>query len=446
MAGFTQLRAYQFEVFRALLRGCDEHPGETFTVMFPRQAGKNELSAALVSCLLLQNADRGGSIVVCAPTLYPQASLSLDRTASRLRRLAPALGLRVSLAGNIIRCGAAFATFLSGSPEANVAGHSASLLLIGDEAQDIDQDWFDRQFRPMTATTGASTVLFGTPWQGDSLLERAADANRRRDAAQSGTPYRDFVPFHHEVTWQQAGRHMAHYARFVGQERARLGPAHPIYLSQFELTASTERGQPLLSAAMRERLEGEFTALPAPAAGERYVGGLDFGGEGTGADATVLVVARVAEGRCEVVFAQGWLGQPFEFVTRRVAELARAWRLETLLCDNTGLGAPLVATLKRELGRSAQPFTFSQGEKSALGFELQAAAATGGLRIAPPSTPGLRALWDELRTCQAEPRPGGYLGWGAPAGAHDDYVAALALCLRAAGRSRGPRVAVGGTR
>src|SRR5829696_5406290 len=124
----TQLRWYQVQVFGDILNGLDHAPGGTLTAMFPRQAGKNEVSAAIVSFLLIANADRGGSIVVCAPTLYPQASLSLERTISRLRPMAKGLGLPFRLDGNVIHCGLASATFLSGS------------------------HWFNRQFRPMTAS------------------------------------------------------------------------------------------------------------------------------------------------------------------------------------------------------------------------------------------------------------------------------------------------------
>ena len=68
------LRAYQVRVARALLVGIVERRSRSFTVMFPRQAGKNEVSAAVVAALLRIHANRGGSISVCAPTLTPQAA------------------------------------------------------------------------------------------------------------------------------------------------------------------------------------------------------------------------------------------------------------------------------------------------------------------------------------------------------------------------------------
>lgn len=435
-----QLRPYQANTLLSLLGNIRTYPGETFTVMFPRQAGKNEVSSALVAALLLANVQAGGSVVVCAPTLYPQAQISYQRTADRLHANAHRFAHRFSNEGTTLRYGAASAVFLSGSPEANVAGHTASILLIGDEAQDLDEDWFNRQFRPMTASTGAPTVLFGTPWQGDSLLEKAVAANRIHDEKARG--HASHFPWHNETHWQEIARKQPDYGRFVVQERERLGASHPIFLSQYELVAAHAEHR-LLTPSQLWSLEGAFGPLTAPLPNERYVGGLDFAGEGAGGDATVLTIARLVDGVAELVCVASWRGQPFHEVTAELAALARDWRLERLVCDATGMGAPLTATLARELGRRVEPLTFTRPEKSALGFDLIAAASTGSLRIAAPTNDALRMLWDELRTCRSEPLIGGQLSWSAPGGHHDDCVASLALCLRAARNAGPPRLALG---
>ena len=435
------LRRYQARILLSLGWNIRDFPGETFTVMLPRQAGKNEVSAALVAGLLVSHQQRGGSIVVCAPTLYPQAGISFERTAARLRAAATRHGWRFSVEGHTLRLGEASAVFLSGSPTANVAGHTASILLIGDEAQDLEEDWFNRQFRPMTASTGAPTVLFGTPWQGDSLIEKAVAANRKHDA-EATDPRAAFHPWHNQAGWEEVARALPEYGRYVRQERERLGAGHPIFQSQYELVAAQAERR-LFSAAQVWSLEGAFGPLDAPVAGERYVGGLDFAGEGADGDATVLTIARLGDEGAEVVAVSSWRGEAFEFVAAGVEAIARRWKLERLLCDATGMGAPLAAGLRRSLGPRVEPLAFSRPEKSALGFDLIAGASTGALRIAPPLTPGLQALWDELRSCRAEPVAGGQLTWGAPAGLHDDCVASLALCFRAA-RGIGPeRVARG---
>lgn len=439
------LRTYQTRVAMALLQGVLLRTAPTFTVMFPRQAGKNEVSAALVAGLLLTHARAGGSVIVCAPTLTPQAAISLERTLRRGQAADRIAGprARIVASGNRVSVGRASATFLSASPEAHVAGHTASIALIADEAQDIDGGWFDRQFRPMAASTAAPTVMFGTPWGGETLLERAVAANRAVDAAQPGVAYRDFLPRHHEVGWREVAAVVPEYGGYVRAERGHLGARHPLFLTQYELR-TVEGGGRLFSDVQLAALEGDYPRLDAPQAGERYVVGLDFGGEGAHADATVATIARVAEGGCQVVAHAAWRAQPFAQVVAALEALCKRWRPERVCADATGMGAPLCAQLAPVLGDALEPFTFTSASKSELGYALIAAAGTGRLSLySPADSDEARACRAELRACRARHAAGGLLRWEAPTGMHDDYVASLALCLRAFSHVGAPRVARG---
>src|SRR5436309_12366366 len=73
------LRGYQLEAARAVVASVRGGAGLTFTVMFPRQAGKNELSAQLETFLLHRYQRAGGTLVKCAPTFRPQIANSLLR-------------------------------------------------------------------------------------------------------------------------------------------------------------------------------------------------------------------------------------------------------------------------------------------------------------------------------------------------------------------------------
>lgn len=419
--------------------------------MFPRQSGKNEVSAVLIAALLRGHARRGGSIIVCAPTFHPQAAISFERARDMLgasESLLPGSGAAVATAP-VIEVGRARATFLSASPEAHVAGHTASICLIADEAQDIDREWFERQFRPMAASTGAPTVMFGTPWDNESLLEKAVAANRLADAAMPGAPYRDFLPRHHEVRWQTVARSVPAYGRHVVAERARLGTGHPLFRTQYELEP-VEGGGLLLSPLQVEALEGGHARLRAPQAGERYVAGLDLAGEGANADAVVLTIARVGEveGRdaaiCEVVNHITWRSRPFAEVERDCISAARSWRLERLCVDATGLGASIAARLADALRSRVQPVVFTERGKSEMGFALLGALGTGRLALyTGDGTAESNDCRAELRQCRAEFRPGGQMRWYAAPGRHDDYVASLALCVRAASQLGVARVALG---
>ncbi len=439
------LRGYQVRVAAALARGVLRRSAPSFTVMFPRQAGKNEVSAAVVAGLLCFRAEAGGSIIVCAPTLTPQAAISHDRTlraAQRVARLLPP-GARLVTAGNQLTIGRATATFLSASPEAHVAGHTASIALIADEAQDIDADWFDRQFRPMAASTAAPTIMFGTPWDGQTLLEREAAANRAADACRAGEPYLDFIPRHHQVTWHDVAAALPVYGEYVRSERQRLGAHHPLFRTQYGLQ-TIEGGGRLLSGAEFAALEGAHPRLRLPLPGERYVAGLDFAGEGANADATVLTIARVAGDRCEVVEHIAWRSQPFGRLVDDLRVLFARWRPSRVSADATGMGGPLCAQLTPMLGDALEPFTFTAASKSELGYALIAAAGTGRLALyADDGSPESDACRAELRGCRARHVAGGQLRWEAPPALHDDYVASLALCVRAASAVPELRVARG---
>ena len=446
------LRHYQQQAVRGLLSGMRDRASQTLTVMFPRQAGKNEVSAVLIAELLREHAEEGGSLVVCAPTFHPQAAISFERARHILGAsdsLLPDDG-RMLAAVPTIAVGQARAVFLSASPEAHVAGHTASIGLIADEAQDIDADWFNRQFRPMAASTGAPTTMFGTPWTGETLLERAVAVNRLADAAKAGTPYRDFIPRHHEVRWETVAHFLPAYGRHVRAERERLGAGHPLFRTQYELEPAEGDGL-LLSPAQVSALEGHHPRLRKPIAGERYAAGLDLAGEGANADTVVLTIARVVEhdrdlgpARCEVVNHIAWRSRPFAEVTDACLAAARAWSFETLCVDASGIGAPTASQLSSALRGRVQPVVFTAAEKSALGYDLLAAASTSRLALySADGTPESNACRAELRQCRAEFRPGGQLRWAAPSGRHDDFVASLALCLRAANAIGAPRVARG---
>ena len=439
------LRKYQIETLDPLLAAL-QVPNAEITMMFPRQAGKNQVAAALVATLLQLHAKSGGSIVVTAPTLQPQAVISRERTLGAMRDMSGmvrrGIGPPFTLDGMTIRCGDARATFLSAQVGANVAGHTASIALIADEAQDIDEEWFDRQFRPMTASTGAPTLLFGTPWNGASLLEKAVERNRELDARNADTP--GYRRRHHEVGWREVAGIVAAYGPHVAAQRRRLGSDSPLYLSQYELVASERTGR-LFARSMLEAICGEHVRLHQPLAGERYVGGLDFGGDGANADATVLTIGRIgAAGSVDVVTWLEWRGADSSLLLRELAEELAHWRLERVSADSTGLGQPLVGMLKKQAGNAVHGVAFSAQSKSEMGWAMQTAAATGSLRL--PADDG-SAAWTkamaEYGDCLAVLEPGRQLRWYAPPGRHDDYVASLALLLHAAEHAGPSRVAVG---
>lgn len=143
---------------------------------------------------------------------------------------------------------------------------------------------------------------------------------------------------HFQVRWQEVEATTPPYGVYVRSERDRLGPNHPLFLSQYELVAAEGVGR-LFGAVHLQLLEGDHPRLQAPVGGERYVAGLDVAGDGDGGDATVLTIGRVVEERCEVVHHVAWKGAEFGPMVAEVGEICRRWGVGRLVVDATGMGA-----------------------------------------------------------------------------------------------------------
>ena len=469
--------------------------------------GKNELSAQLELFLLSAAAPKdsalGAEAVKCAPTFRPQLLVSLRRLwrCVSAAHLAPVSRLEASA----VQVGRARITFLSAEPHANVVGHTASLLLEVDEAQDVAPEKFDRDFRPMAAAQNATTVLYGTAWDDRTLLERAKQANLEAER-------RDGVRRHFEYDWQEVARWLPDYGRFVERERQRLGETHPLFLTQYCLKPIAGGGR-LLSASQRAQLAGTHARLAAPAVGEVYVAGLDLagadddaplgGGDGGsdaspygqdfspvlgsssaeaddrraaniaedrskdlsvrgsgrssrvgGRDSTVLTIGRlvyparealVQEPRVEVVEHLAWTGEPHEALVPRLVDLLRdTWRVTRVAVDATGLGETVARLLAQAMPGRVEPLRFSAESKSRLGFALLAAVNGGRLKIyAADGSAECREFWRQAELARVAYRANNTMNFFvAPEDGHDDYLMSAALLVHAS-RGQQRRVAVG---
>ncbi len=428
------LRPYQIEPLRAIVRSVRQRAGRVFTVMFARQMGKNELSAHLEAYLLTICSQAGGSIVKAAPTFKPQATLSKGRLEATLARSTLRQNWR-SEGGDAIHVGRARIQFFSGEPAANVVGATASRLLEIDEAQDFDAEKYQRDFRPMAATTNATTVLYGTAWAEDDLLAQQSRAGAPAEAA-------DGLRRHFKYDWTALAAISPAYRQFVEGERARLGDEHPLFLTQYALQPLPGAGR-LLSPAHLAQLAGEHPRVADPAALDApVVAGLDLAG--AGADETVLTLATLDEQLCagvaqpllRIVALARWRGVPLDDLYAQLADLlGRVWRVRRLAADATGLGAGVVAFLGAALGAEVvTPVVFSGPVKSRLGYALLAAIGAGRLRMyAADGAAETDDFWAQMRACRREIGPAQALRFAAPAGAHDDFVVSAALCTHAAG-------------
>ncbi len=443
IAGTQPLRPYQAEAARAVVESVRAGRGDVITVMMARQMGKNQTSAALEHYLLNLFAGRGGQIVKAAPTFAPQLITSKQRLERELtsplssKRWKPERGYA-------LRLGDARILFFSSHPTSNVVGATADILLEIDEAQDVDGDKYRRDFRPMAATANATTVLYGTAWTEDCLLERQRRENVERQARLGRR-------LHFEYDWTHLASLSPAYRRFVEGEIARLGADHPIVSTQYRLQPLAGLGR-LFSPAQQALLRGRHDRRSAPASGEQYVAGVDIAGEdAAGADgalralkprrdSTVVTIGRVRydddrEPVVEVVEHQRWTGHDHKTQLAALRHLLRdVWDCRRVAVDATGIGAGIASWLASEMGAAIEQVVFTAPLKSRLAYTLLGMVNTGRLRLyVPDSSAEARDCWAEVAAARYETRAGEQITFYVPIEeGHDDFVISLALCAHAA--------------
>ena len=382
-----------------------------------------------------------------APTLVPQLLISLRRLTQRLTDVGLS-GVWHLEQGRIVRLGRARQVFLSAASGANVVGATAHLLLEVDEAQDVSQEKFYKEFRPMGAASNVTTVLYGTPWNDTSLLEEMKQLNLELER-------RDGVRRHFRFDWQEVARYNPSYAAYVEGERQRLGEDHPLFRTQYALLPLTEGGG-LLSPSQQAQLQGSHLRCPRPEPEGVYVAGIDVAGEAEepldptqgGAtsrrDATVVTIGELDFSQCDQVFQEPavrvvehywWVGQRHTDLYLRLVDLLRqVWRCRRVVVDATGVGEGMASFLARALGRSSVvPFKFTAPSKSRLGFDLLAAVNGGRLKMyAPDGSPEFQEFWRQVSLCRGEFRPNRTLSFFVDATrGHDDFIVSLALLVHA---------------
>jgi hypothetical protein len=451
------LRSYQQEVARAILDSVFGRKGLTFSVEIARQGGKNELSAQLEMLLLTLFMAEPQDLVKCSPTFKPQTVISMSRLKDRLND-AGFGGIWAAELGYVIRLGNARAIFLSADESANVVGNTAHLLLEVDEAQDVSKEKYNKEFKPMGATTNVTTVHYGTTWDDATLLEEVKQTNREMER-------KDGIKRHFRYDWQEVAKYNPDYLAYVEAERQRLGEDHPLFLTQYRLLP-IHGGGGFLSPQQRAQLAGEHTRQRHAESGKVYIAGIDLAGEAEeGADAqlralqprrdsTVVTIGELdfpagsdvlKQPRINIVEHYYWTGKRHtELYAQLIDILKNVWRCRKIAVDATGVGEPVSSFLKQSLGLRVVPFTFTQQSKSELGFNLLATINSGRLKMYKgDGSAEYQEFWSEIEKAKSQYRPNQTMNFYVdPSRGHDDFLMSLALTIEAANRYE-PREAKG---
>jgi len=250
------LRPYQRQIALAIKTSIIHNLGLTFVVVLPRQSGKNELQSHLFSWLLFRYAKAGGRIVSVSPTFKPQTTNNMDRVKVSLDACVGSRGLWKSSKGYLYCLGNARLQFFSGEPRAKVVGATADLLLSVDEAQSVSPAKYDKDFSPMTASTNATRVFWGTAWTSDTLLER-----QRRLAMQA--QQKDGIQRVFFYTADDVRRLVPAYGLHVDGIIAELGRNNPLVRTQY-FSESIDAQSDMFNPARLALIQSDRPPLESP--------------------------------------------------------------------------------------------------------------------------------------------------------------------------------------
>jgi hypothetical protein len=438
MGIYPQLRPYQTAIARAVLDSVLHRRGRIFTVEIASQGGARELSAQMELLLLALHAHSGARMVKVA---QGPAESGCDRLAGYLER--GYLGGLWSSQPGMVSVGNAQQHFIDPSQVGEVRG--PLVLLEVANAQDLEARGYHQCLLPLAEESGATVVLYGSPWNGKSWFEQLKHQNRELAKA-------DGWQRHFRVPWQEVARHSSLYGQYVAQQRARLGQDHPWFLTRYGLRPIPVAG-PLLSDAQLRGCEGTYSRGRSRRSGVEYLASVWVSRTSRqrelsqtaapslagGLTALVTIAEVVASGpggqnTVRVVDHRWWESDSLAELIRPLAELlGKAWDCRRVVVESPWEFSQVTRQLQHMLPQSiVEGYEASPEEESAMAVALLAAVNTGRLKCyMPDGSPEHRALRHEMGSARALARPGGLLAVELQQPA-DGFLRGLLLLQRAA--------------
>ncbi len=456
-SGGVKLHRYQLEPAEAILESVRLNRGLELVVIMPRQAGKDEMLAAVKIYLMRNLSDRDRNIVEVNPTYKPQTIGAILRLENRMDANLLTC-LRWKKRSDYYRMiGTCRTIFLSGDGQASVVGATANLLLVINEAQDILPAIYEKNFAPMAASRNATRVFCGTAWTSATLLAQMTRACREAEKA-------DGIQRVFLYTAEQVRQENQWFGEFVDATVSRLGRNHPYVKSQFfceEIDA--EAGMFPLERQML--MHGSQPARTGPEPGKTYAFLIDVAGQDeaksagvVGADgvspflinptrdSTALKIVEIDRSTLAllgkptylVVHRREWRGEKLLQVFGALRALVQAWKPMRIVIDATGVGEGLWSLLDNAFGnKTVLPVKFTPKLKSELGYGFIGMIESGRYREYQPFPESLRMQMEHCRS-EIVPGPAMLMRWGVPDGTrdpatgelvHDDDLVTSALCV-----------------
>jgi len=397
-------------------------------------------------------------MVKISPTWKPQSLNAMRRLQRVLERNLMTRNTWKKESGYIYKIGSARLTFLSGANTSNVVGATASVLLQCDEAQDVSMTKWDKEVNPMSASTNATRVFWGTAWTSNTLLYREkmlAIDKQKKDGQR-----RLFI-----VDADTVRKEVPAYGDFVDGEISKLGAGHPFVKTQYYSQEIDAEGG-MFPPDRISLMYGKHKRLDKPQDDRVYAFLIDVAGEDDAAsilditlgaatlsnpdrDATALTIVEIDMSTLDdelikapsylVRYRKLWVGTKHTVLYAQIKAAADLWDPVQIIIDATGVGAGLASFLDASFPGKVLPFIFSRKSKSDLGWQFLSVVETGRYREYKTKDKLQKEFWLQCEHTHMEiiPGPERRIRWSVPEGSrnpktgeliHDDLILSSAMC------------------
>lgn len=425
-----------------------------------RQAGKNQTKAMLEIRLasLFKHSTRKATALTFAPTRSPQLVITKDRIKEICEdsRYCKEILKPEWHEWYQWRAGRFTLSLLSADKDANTAGHTATVVEQLDEAQDIADSQFKKICQPMTASTGAPIIFYGTEWNVDSLLhqQRMLAEERQRKSG---------IKLVHVIPWWIEAEENKKYEKYVLALIDELGEDHVMIRTHFCCEPAESAGN-LLKWSEIESMIGAYSRQPGPRNGAYYVAGIDWcaarehdnkdaadsDAAYQGHDSTVVTVAEcsfvwnhhsgVKMPVLRIVDHLAFPGREPNAVVEDVYNFVfTKWGCIKVASDDNGVGNGPTQMLVHRRRQAMIAFSTQYASKSQLGHHLVGAIKTGRLQMyRDDGNEHFREFFKQFKELRChELRDNAMMKWGHPKvkvngeSIHDDYALSAAYCYEA---------------
>lgn len=283
--------------------------------------------------------------------------------------------------------------FRSAEKPETIRGLSVKYCFI-DEAQDVDDDAFNKSILPTMTAVGEKCLIAGTPKSKNwfyTYFQRGGQHNYNSYTAPSS-----ISPFVSE--------------EFLEEQRQSLPPA----IFNQEFMAEWQEGD----GEVFTNIDGVCILDEWVSTKDRTYAGLDVATKG---DYAVLTIMD-RSGR--VVWMWRERGLEYTEIVDKVSFFCKKYNSK-LYVETNGIGDPIYEMIRKK-HKNTEPFITSNQSKENIIRRLISDIADSALELPSPNL--FNPLYKELQMFQYRYLPSGKVQYAAMSGAHDDTVMSLAIC------------------